>query len=1020
MRRGGRPTGRPPLVSDVVPFRRLPFIRVVCDLYRRPASAFGTSLLLLFVFLAIFGPWITTYTPTEQTYTEVLQSPSLRHWFGTDHLGRDLFSRIIHGARSILSLTGLGALLAIVGGTAFGLLSGYLGGLFDELLMRIFDSLLAMPALLLALVLLGAVGPSRWSVLAVIAVVYTPIVARVVRSEVLSIKTKAFVEAARLQGERLPGLLFREILPAVLPALSVEAALRFSYGIFLVASLGFLGVGVQPPTPDWGLMVKEERIYFRLAPWSLYFPAGAISLLVIAVNLTADGLKRALRASGESLSPRLRRRVLRARRRKLSDSVPSPAASDAVLSLDRVTASYHQGGRWLDAVRDVSLEVHPAESVGLVGESGSGKSTLALAVVRYLSANGAVRAGTIRFDGRDLLELPERELARLRGAEINLVPQDPLASLNPSIRVGEQIAEILRRHAGASRSAARDLTLELLDRVQIADPERVARQYPHQLSGGMRQRVTIAMGLSTEPRLLLFDEPTTGLDVTTEAAILDLIAELLRSGERSSLYISHDLGVVSRVAVRLAVLYAGEIVEIGPVQDVFPSPRHPYTIGLLKSVPRIVPAAAGARLPTMEGAIPALDAIPLGCVFQPRCPWAGDVCEERPLLEPIDGGRQVRCHRWEVVMEDARGVDRGVPSEKARSEEVLESEAVLTAEALRVEFPASRSLADVIRRRPRRGVHAVENVDLTIERGRTVGLVGESGSGKTTFARAVLGLQARTAGRLLLGEDVLPPTLRGRSRTMLRRLQAVSQDPDQALNPYASIGASLARPLRSLAGMGRSEASTAVRTLLERVGLPPSYAARVPAQLSGGEKQRIAIARAFAARPEVILYDEATSSLDVSVQARILNLLRELQHERGGSSLFITHDLGVVSHLADEIAVMYLGELMEIGAKADVLSPPYHPYTEALLSAFPALGRASAGSTARVTGQIPSPVDRPTGCPFHTRCPRRIGPVCAEQAPPWRLGDRGHRIYCHIGRDELCRLQVPLFETFDRSCGEET
>ena len=1001
--------------------RRRLIPKVVRDLYRKPASAFGTSLVLLFIFLALFGPWITAYTPTEQTYTEVLQAPSVCHWFGTDHLGRDLFSRIIHGARSILSLTGLGALLAIVAGTALGLLSGYLGGLFDELVMRVFDSLLAMPALLLALVLLGAVGPSRWSVLAVIAVVYTPIVARVVRSEVLSIKAKAFVEAARLQGERLPGLLFREILPSVLPALSVEAALRFSYGIFLVASLGFLGVGVQPPTPDWGLMVKEERIYFRLAPWSLYFPAGAISLLVIAVNLTADGLKRALRASGESLSPRLRRRVLRTRKGTLGASGPSPAASsDVVLSLDRVTVSYHQGGRWLDAVRDVSLEVHPAESVGLVGESGSGKSTLALAIARYLSTNGAVRAGAIRFGGRNLLELAERELARLRGAEINLVPQDPLASLNPSIRVGEQIAEILRRHTGASRSTARGRTLELLDRVRIADPERVARQYPHQLSGGMRQRVTIAMGLSTEPRLLLFDEPTTGLDVTTEAAILDLIAQLLSSGERSSLYISHDLGVVSRVAMRLAVLYAGEIVEIGSVQEVFPSPRHPYTIGLLRSVPRVAPVAAGAQLPTVEGTIPSLDAIPPGCVFRPRCRWAEDVCAERPLLETIGGGRHVRCHRWETVAEDTRTADRVLSSEETRRAPRLESEAVLTAEALRVEFSSPRSLADVIRRRPRRGVHAVENVDLTIEQGRTVGLVGESGSGKTTFARAVLGLQPRTSGCVTLGEDALPPTLRGRSRTMLQRLQAVSQDPDQALNPYASIGASLARPLRSLAGMGRSEARAAVRTLLERVGLPPSYAARVPGELSGGEKQRIAIARAFAARPELILYDEATSSLDVSVQARILNLLRELQDERGGSSLFITHDLGVVSHLADEIAVMYLGELMEIGTKADVLSPPYHPYTEALLSAFPALGRASGSSAARMTGQIPSPVDRPTGCPFHTRCPRRIGPICADQEPPWRRGDRDHRIYCHIERDELCRLQVPLFETFDRSCGEET
>jgi len=992
--------------------RRRLIPKVVRDLYRRPASAVGTSLLLLFVLLALLAPWIAAYTPTEQAYAETLQPPSARHWFGTDHLGRDVFSRILHGARSILALTGLGALLAIAAGTGVGLLSGYLGGWVDEVLMRVFDSLLAMPALLLALVLLGAVGPSRSSVFAVIAVVYTPIVARVVRSEALAVKTKAFVEAARLHGERLPAILLREILPSVLPALSVEAALRFSYAIFLVASLGFLGVGVQPPTPDWGLMVKEARIYLRLAPWSLYVPAGAISLLVIAVNLTADGLKRALRASAEPLSPRVRRRILRARRRA---NAPS-AGSDAALSLDRVTVSYHRDGRWLDAVRDVSLDVRPSETVGLVGESGSGKSTLALAVVRYLSANGAVRAGTIRLGGRDLLALPERELIRLRGAEVNLIPQDPLASLNPSIRVGEQIAEIVRRHAGGTRAAARASSHELLGRVRIADPARVARQYPHQLSGGMRQRVTIAIGLSTAPRLLLFDEPTTGLDVTTEAAILDLVAELLAAGDRSSLYISHDLGVVSRVADRIGVLYAGELVEVGGADGVFAHPRHPYTIGLLKSVPRIAPGAGADRLPSMAGAIPALDAIPTGCVFRPRCPWADEVCETRPTLETVDGERQVRCWRWDAV-DGSRDADP-IPIAVARTAEP-ERVPVLTTEELAVEFPSSRSVVDWIRRRPRRGVRAVESVDLTVDRGRTVGLVGESGSGKTTLARAVLGLEARTSGRVLLGDNPLPSGLRGRPRAMLRRLQAVSQDPDEALNPHASVGASLARPLRTLAGRSRSESRVDARALLERVGLPPAYAARAPGELSGGEKQRVAIARAFAARPELIVCDEATSSLDVSVQARVLNLLLELQAERGGSYLFISHDLAVVAHLADEIAVMYLGELMEIGETADVLAPPYHPYTEALLAAYPALGRAS-GSVVRLAGEIPSPVDRPTGCPFQTRCPRRLGPICTDQTPPWRSGERGHRILCHIERDALCRVQAPLFAAFARPCEEET
>jgi len=980
--------------------------RTLGGLFRRPASAFGMSVVCLFVLLAIFAPWIAPYGPTEQIYADARQAPSATHLLGTDHLGRDIFSRIVYGARSILALTGLGALLAVAAGTAFGLLAGFLGGLFDELLMRVFDSLLAIPALLLALVLLGTVGPSRASVLAVIVVVYTPVVARVVRSETLAIKTQGFVETARLQGERLPRILLREILPSVLPALSVEAALRFSYGIFLVASLGFLGVGVQPPSPDWGLMVKEARTYIRLTPWALYAPAGAISLLVIGVNLAADGVKRVLRPSTEALSRRARRAVLRARSAG-HEAGGASAGANVIATVEDVTVSYLQGGQWLDAVRDVSLELRAGETLGLVGESGSGKSTLALAIVQYLAANGTVRSGRLRFGDRDLADISPRELRSIRGAEIALVPQDPLAALNPSMRVGEQIAEILREHGGRTRRESRMQATDLLREVRIPDPERVGRAYPHQLSGGMQQRVTIAMGLSTGPRLLLFDEPTTGLDVTTEAAVLDLIAELLSVGERASLYITHDLGVVTRVARRTAVLYAGELVEMGRTNELLGDPRHPYTRGLLASVPGF--GTRGGPLASMAGSIPALGAIPPGCVFRPRCSWARDVCAVRPPVESIEGTRTIRCHRWTEI-DVAAPADRGT---RHREDTGAGVRTILGLDDVRTSFPIPRTIGDVVRRRPHRAVRAVDGVSLSIGQGRTLGLVGESGSGKTTLARTILGLEARDAGEIRLGDERLARSLRGRKRATLRRLQAVSQNPDQALNPHLSIGAALARPLLVLAGQPRRTVRASVAELLDRVGLSTSYASRLPDQLSGGEKQRVAIARAIASNPDLVLFDEATSSLDVSVQARILNLLEDLRRGDGGhraaSQLFITHDLTVVSHLADDVAVLYRGEVMEAGTAAEVLGPPYHPYTEALLSSVPVVGGEPRGRR-RLSGEIPSPIDRPAGCPFHTRCPHSLGTQCEEETPPWQRSEKGHAVFCHIPLDELSRVQEPLVE----------
>jgi len=981
-------------------------------LFRRPSSALGTTLVILFVAIAIFGPWLSPYTSTQMIASDARQAPSWSHWFGTDLLGRDILSRVIHGARNILSLTGLGSLIAVIVGTVLGLASGYWGGLLDEIIMRVFDSLLAIPALLLALVLLGAVGQSQASVLAVIAVVYIPVVARVVRSEVLSVKSLGYIEAARLRGEHLPYILFREILPSVLPALSVEAALRFSYGIFLVASLGYLGVGVQPPTPDWGLMVKEARSTVRLTPWALYFPAGAISLLVIGVNLTADGLKSALQSSRQSLSSRERSRILAARR-ELREGPFDPGEaflSDeaAMLKAHNLTASYRVDNEWVDALRDVTLSIRSGETLGVVGESGSGKSTLALAIVQYLSSNGAVRSGELQFEGETLLGRSNKSGHNAHSTNIALIPQDPMASLNPSIRVGQQIDEVLRLNGRGRKSEIARHVTELISRVRIPDPERAIRQYPHQLSGGMQQRIATAMALAANPHLLILDEPTTGLDVTTEAAILDLVSELLSVGSRSALYISHDLGVVSRISDRIAVLYAGELLEVGAVSQVFGEPTHPYTVGLLASLPKFSTEAGRCELPSMTGSIPTLSQLPEGCVFRPRCPLATSLCLQRPELASLEDGHGVRCHH-QVQAAGMRDTLFAATEPQSRTPSDQHSRPLLDIQKIVTSFPIRRSVRETLSGAAKKSVQAVNGVTLSVRPGRTLGIVGESGSGKTTLARSILGLTLRSDGHLILNEKDLAPALSRRRKSELREIQAVSQNPDQALNPHLSVGVSLKRQLVRLTDRSRSSVDAAVKERLIQVGLSPDYMHRFPSQISGGEKQRVAIARAIGSDPSLLLCDEVTSSLDVSVQARVLNLLLRLQSETGRATLFITHDLAVVAHLADEIAVMYLGKLMELGTRDRVLEPPYHPYTEALLSAYPAVDATQQRDPVRLSGDVPSPVDLPTGCPFHSRCPRFIGSVCRDVEPPWQRDESGHALACHIPMDELVAIQTTQF-----------
>jgi peptide/nickel transport system ATP-binding protein len=459
---------------------------------------------------------------------------------------------------------------------------------------------------------------------------------------------------------------------------------------------------------------------------------------------------------------------------------------DPVLSVQHLSISYQINGHWIRAVRDFQVEVYPGQIVGIVGESGSGKSTVAAGIMRYLAANGRTEpGGVLRFMGEDLAAKSRQEMQRFWGARMGMVPQNPGAALNPSIRVGEQVAEILRQHQGIDKQAAREKTVEIFRRVQLADPEGILRRYPHELSGGMQQRIVIAMALCTSPQFLILDEPTTNLDVTTEAVILDLVRDLIRMEGAGALYVTHNLGVVAQLCERVVVMYAGEIMEDAAVLDLFERPQHPYTIGLLNSVPRLGQTKRTAALQTVAGRPPSLADLPEGCVFAPRCPLALDICQTRPPLEQSAEGRLVRCHRWPEI---ARG-EIGLTAEEkagvqALDQAALERESLLKVHGLTRHFPVPRTLSEVLRREQPAPVRAVDGVNLSIQKGRTLGLVGESGSGKTTLARIIIGLENRDAGTIdLMGVDIVG-NVRERGREVLAQLQMVFQNPQDSLNPY--------------------------------------------------------------------------------------------------------------------------------------------------------------------------------------------------------------------------------------------
>jgi peptide/nickel transport system ATP-binding protein len=664
------------------------------------------------------------------------------------------------------------------------------------------------------------------------------------------------------------------------------------------------------------------------------------------------------------------------------------------LAVEHLEVTYRVRGQDRAVVRDVSFSVGRRESYGLVGESGSGKSTVALALVRYLARNGRVSGGSISINGKNPLAMSAAALRDMRARTVSMVYQEPGRALNPSIKAGRQIAEVFEV-AGLDRSASLDRAQDMLRKVQIADPGRIMDRYPHELSGGMGQRVLIAMALAAEPALLILDEPTTALDATVEAEILDLVAGLRSEMATSVLFISHNLAVVAKMCDRVGVLYAGELIEEGPARDVFTEPRHPYTVGLLRCIPRRGQRKDHGRLDAIPGFLPQPGRPIAGCIFAERCSLVIDKCRTaQPPAIAVGPGHTSACYRHDDVAELPRTTPEDV-SLGTGSSALAEPEPIVTISSLSKTFGAGEAR-----------VRALDNVDLTIMRGETLGLVGESGSGKTTLARTLLGLTVPDHGSAVAFDGrPLTAGLRGRPLDQLKALQIVFQNPDSALNRRRSVRWLISQPLRRLAGLSGSRLTERLHDLVRSVRMEQRHLSLRPGQLSGGLKQRVAIARAFGGGPRLVVCDEPTSALDVSVQAAILNLLADLQAKEQVTYLFISHDLGVVRYLSDRIAVLYLGRLLELGAAEQVFGGPHHPYTEALLSAVPSLD-GQRTERIKLAGEIPSAANPPSGCVFHTRCPRRLSTgVCESTEPPLTEVEPGHLISCHIPIDQLRQLQ---------------
>ena len=685
-----------------------------------------------------------------------------------------------------------------------------------------------------------------------------------------------------------------------------------------------------------------------------------------------------------------------------------------LLEIEDLHVSYLTRAAEVPAVIDFSLTVNEGETVGLVGESGCGKSTVAMAIMNYMGTNGLIKSGSIRFRGQDITTLGPEQLRVLRGNEIAMIYQEPMASLNPAMTVAQQLMEVPILHLGASAQTARASAETILSDVHIPDPERIMASYPHQISGGQQQRVVIAMALLANPSLLLLDEPTTALDVTVEAGIIKLIQEIASKYDMTQVYISHNLGLILETCSRVCVMYSGQAVEEGPVSALFGAPKHPYTHGLFNCIPLPKTDKRNAPLVPIPGQLPLPHERPTGCTYGPRCrAFETNLCDHQEIpYEYIEESNQhVRCCRWSEIKPEDLIPDKVPVANTHIGDIVLEAEDL--SKHYEVESPG-QVLSTILGLKEKIALKANQEINLSARHGETLAIVGESGCGKSTFAKVLLGLETSTSGDLTHdGTEIGRIGVQQREQKQLAALQIVFQNPVDTLNPSHTVGAQVGRVLKKF-GVSQGKTDTHEKTLelLAKVKLPDEFYYRLPRQLSGGQKQRIGIARAFAGRPSLVVADEPVSALDVSVQAAIAELLMEIQREYGTTLLLISHDLSVVRYLSDRVVVMYLGRIVESGSRDQIFEPPYHPYTEALLAAAPIADLRVKKRDIILEGNLPSPLDPPIGCPFATRCPRRIGEICDSTLPDEQIAAGGHHIACHIPLEELNQID-PVFAIED-------